>query len=454
VPAIAAALIALLAPGAALADDASRYDDTVITITYTGSLKSVRNNTSTQPLVTQIDWDLTWTGTVHDLEHKAQFFTVRKLSGASAATVPGNAAQSCSATLSQRAGAKIPVTGGREPAGTLLTVHAFPPITAVELQSDDTSPGRLCDAYPGIYGSSPKLEPSVELRLGSGIPSVKKPFDATYNGPAGSGNESDTLKSTLELRIGRVAGGGSGGGRSTPEAVRRVAKKGILWDLPIAGYTCFVAGTGVVVLGATGQTIVGGTLTAVASPVCARLIEAIKRFARTYDDPPVAGFDRIARVRRRPPPKLDLPRCDSGAAPARATCRRLTRTARAYVAAVQRVAEVATTLATTVGRESAARKARHLAAAKRQARRALDLVPTLRAEARAQAKAGTAFAGALRAAGAAGEMTAEQDAAGNEAALKRLAAAGVARTKITAVAGAALTPAPLDVLATLGRKLT
>jgi hypothetical protein len=452
--AIVAALVALLVPSAALAD---RYDDTVVTITYTGSLKTVRNNSATQPLVTQVDWDLTWTGTVHDLEHKAQSFTVRKLSGATAATVPGNAALSCSAKLSRRTGAKIPVSGGRAPASTLLTAHAFAPSTAEELQNDDVSPGHLCDTYPTVYGSSPNLQPSVELRLDGGIPSVRKPFNASYNGPAGSGTETDTLTSTLELRIGRVAGGpGKQSGPSTPEAVRRVARKGILWDLPVAGYSCFVAGTGVVVLGTSGPAIgvlVGGTLTGVAGPVCARLIQAIKRFARTYDDPPVGHFDRIARVRRSSPPKLDLPRCDSGTAQARATCTRLTRTARDYVAAVQRVTDVASTLAITVGRESAARKAGHATSAKRQAHRALALVPTLRAAARAQSRAGAAFATALRAAGASGQMTAEQDAAGNEAALRRLVRAGVARNEIVAVAGAALTPAPLDVLATLGRKL-
>jgi hypothetical protein len=51
---IAAALAALLAPGVAAADDSSRHDDTVITITYTGTLKTVRDNTITEPLVTQI----------------------------------------------------------------------------------------------------------------------------------------------------------------------------------------------------------------------------------------------------------------------------------------------------------------------------------------------------------------------------------------------------------------
>jgi hypothetical protein len=443
----AAVLVALLAPSAALAD---RYDDTVITITYKGTLKTVRNNQITQPLVTQLDWDLTWTGKVYDLEHSAQSFTVRKLSGATAATVPGNAAQSCSASIAQRAGRKIPVAGGREPGGTLLTAHGFPPITAEELQSDDVSPGRICNTFPSIYGSSPALEPSVALRLGSGIAVVKRSFDASYNGPAGSGNEVDTLKSTLELRVGRATGAGTPTGRSTPDAVRRVARKAILWDLPMAGYSCFVAGTGVVVFGTSGPAIgllIGPTLTSVAAPVCARMIQAIKRFALTYDDPPVAGFDRIARVKRSPPPKLRLPACTD------AICDRVTTTARAYVAAVQHVTDVASTLATTVGRESAARKAGHRAAASRQARRALKLVPTLRKAARAQATAGAAFAAALRAAGATGAMTADQRATGNEAVLTGLVKAGVKRGEIAAIAGAALTPAPLDPLAALGSKL-
>jgi hypothetical protein len=451
---VAVLLIALLVPGVAAAD---RYDDNVIAITYTGTLETVRNNTITQPLVTQIDWDLTWTGTVHDLEHEAQYFTVRKLSGATAATVPGNAALSCSATLSQRVGARIPVSGGRAPASTLLTAEAAAPSTAVELQNDDASPDHLCDIYPGIHGSSPNLQPKVALRLGSGTAQVRKTFTAAYDGAAGSGTESDKLTSALELRLGRATSAPPGRtGPSTPEAVRRVARKAILWDLPVAGYSCFVAGTGVVVLGTGAPALgllVGPTLTGVAAPVCARMIRAIKRFARTYDDPPVAHFDRIARVRRIPPPKLHLPGCAGVATGDRATCRRLGSAAQAYVAAVQRVTDVATTIATTVGRESAARKAGHRAAARRQARRAVALVRTLRAAARAQAKAGASFAAALRAAGATGAMTAEQRAAGNEAVLQRLVAAGVPRGEIVAVAGTALAPAPLDVLAALGRKL-
>jgi hypothetical protein len=260
-----------------------------------------------------------------------------------------------------------------------------------------------------------------------------------------------------ELRIGRAPGGApASSGRSTPEAVRRVARKAILWDLPVAGYSCFVAGTGVVVLGGGGPALgplVGPTLIGVAGPVCAQLIKAIKRFARTYDDPPASHFDRIARVKRRPPPKLHVPGC-AGLSPGdRATCDRLASTARSYAAAVQRVTDVASTLATTVGRESAARKAGHKAAARRQARRALALVPALRAAARAQSKAGASLASALRAAGAGGSMSAEQRAAGNEAVLRRLVAAGVPRGTIVAVAGTALSPAPLDVLAALGRTL-
>jgi hypothetical protein len=69
------------------------------------------------------------------------------------------------------------------------------------------------------------------------------------------------------------------------------------------------------------------------------------------------------------------------------------------------------------------------------------------------ARAGASFAAALRAAGATGAMTAEQRAAGNEAVLQRLVAAGVPRAQIVSVAGTALAPAPLDVLAALGRKL-
>jgi hypothetical protein len=398
-----------------------------------------------------------WTGTVYSLEHVPQYFTVRKLRGATAATVPSNAALSCSATITQRTGVRVPVSGGRAPASRLLTVEANAPSNGAQLQNDDMSPGRLCDTYPGLYGGAPNLSPRVSLTLGSRTTSVSRQFDATYDGPAGPASEADTLTSTFRLNLGNASGGSLPSGPSTPDAVRRVAKKGIQWTAPIAAYSCFVAGTGIVVLSTSGPAlgaVVGPTMTAVAAPVCARLIQAIKRFARTYDDPPLPHFDRIARVPRTAPPKLALPSCAHGAAKTRSACGRLTRAARRFVAAVQRMTDVASALATTVGRESAARKAGHAAAARRQARRALALVPTLRAAARAQSEAGTAFAAALRAAGATGQMTPEQHATANDAVLLRFTSAGLLTADITAVVAPALRPGPLDVLATLGRKLS
>jgi hypothetical protein len=457
-PAVVAAVAALLAPGVAAGQDSSRYDDTVITITYTGTMKSVRNNPITQPLVTQVVWDLAWTGTVYNLEHVPQYFTVRKLTGATAATVPNHPELSCSATIAQRAGVGIGVSGGRARAGTLLTVRGNAPTSGEQLQNDDVSPGRLCDTYPGMHGGAPNMSPRVSLRLGRGLSSVSREFDAGFDGEVGPGSEADKLTSTLALQIGTVAGGGAPpGARSTPEAVRRVAKGAIVWDLPAAAYSCFVAGTGVDVL-ATGDpalgAVVGPTMSAVAGPVCARLIRAIKRFARTYDDPPLAHWHRIARVRRSLPPKLKLPRCARVAAQARSVCVRLTRAARGYVAAVRRVTDVASTLAITVGRESAAQRAGDTAARRRQARRAFGLVGPLRAVARAQAQAGARLAAALRAAGASGQLTVEQDAAANEMVLGRLTAAGVLRADITSAAGAALTPGPMDILSTLARGLS
>jgi hypothetical protein len=456
-PVAVAALLALALSDVASAEEGSRYDDTVITITYTGTLKSVRNGPATQPLVTQVDWILVWTGTVYSLEHVPQYFTVRKLSGATAATVPANAALNCSATITQRVGVGVPVSGGRAPASKLLTVEANAPSNGAQLQNDDMSPGRLCDTYPGLYGGAPNLSPHVSLRLGSGTTSVARQFDATYDGPSGPGTETDTLSSTLKLNLGNASGGALPSGPSTPDAVRRTARRAIAWAAPTAAYSCFVADTGVVVLATTGPAlgvVVGSTMTAVAAPVCARLIQALKRLALTYNDPPVGRFNRIARVPATAPPKLKLPSCARGAAQVRAACKRLTRAVRRYVAAVQGVTDVASTLATTVGRESAARRAGHTAAARRQARRALSLVPTLRAAARAQSRTGTAFAAALRAAGASGQMTPEQRAAGNDAVLRRFLAAGVLSPDITSVVAPALTPGPLDVLATLGRKLT
>jgi hypothetical protein len=150
-------------------------------------------------------------------------------------------------------------------------------------------------------------------------------------------------------------------------------------------------------------------------------------------------------------PSLGLPSCSRLRGKDRATCRRLEALAKRYAAAVERVKAVATALATTANRLSSANAAGNAKAAKKQAKQAAILIRRLKSAVRARGHARAKLAALLRAAGIDGTLAASQTSAAVDAVLARLASQGVPADTARRLLGSAATPAPVDVLATLGQ---
>ncbi|GEM_PF-1986659 len=219
-------------------------------------------------------------------------------------------------------------------------------------------------------------------------------------------------------------------------------------------YPCLVAASGTVVIGVGGIAvggIVGTVLLGVGTPLCAVHIAALQDLQKVYNDPPDPAFQRPVHVRPIAVPSLELPSCSGLRGKDRATCRRLEALAKRYAAAVERVKAVATALATTADRLSSANAAGNAKAAKKQAKQAALLIRRLKSAVRARGHAGAKLAALLRAAGIDGTLTASQTSAAVDAVLARLASQGIPVDTARRLLGSATTPAPVDVLATLGQ---
>jgi hypothetical protein len=200
---------------------------------------------------------------------------------------------------------------------------------------------------------------------------------------------------------------------NTPEAVRDAALQGLRLTLSQAIYPCLTASTGAIVFGALGLAIgpiVGSTMVTVAAPACAQLIARLHSLVRVYDDPPVPRYRTVARVGRTRPPSLHFARCPRSPVSTARFCQHLHAVALAWLAALDHTTAVDATLATTVGRESAAAHAHNKTALARQRRAALALLPKLRAALRSETSAGQALARRLRSVHAHADIASSQTA--------------------------------------------
>jgi hypothetical protein len=170
-----------------------------------------------------------------------------------------------------------------------------------------------------------------------------------------------------------------------------------------------------------------------------------------YDDPPDPTYHRLARVVPTARASLDLPSCASLATKERRACGRLERFATRYVAAVQRVTNVATALATTGNRYAAAAAAGNAQAKRKQARHAAKLSRRLDATRRARSRAGAKLVRALRSLDVSGALTDAQATQAVGLILDDLAAQGVATDRTLTIVGSAATPGAIDVLSVLAK---
>ncbi len=239
---------------------------------------------------------------------------------------------------------------------------------------------------------------------------------------------------------------------TTPTKVRTLAARLMKRTVTDALYPCLTAGTGAAVFTAAGIAlgpIVGGTMVAVAGPICAQLIRDLKELELVVNDPPVPGYTRVAAVPKVPTPPIAFVACTQYPAAGRKLCARLQAAAQAWTDATRRRTAVLTTLATTIGRESAAAKAGNTAALRKQQKAALALVPVTEAAERDRVAAARSLASILRSASAQGKLSAAQSERAISVVRARLGRAGVSRAGIARIVRT-FKPGPHDALAQLG----
>lgn len=328
------------------------------------------------------------------------------------------------------------------------------------LISDTASDGTPFPTFPG--NGDPKTDAfhdgfdlGANLKLSALPKTLRHDSDQTATSSAYGGTETATrsIHATLEIGGGEAPGNKPGKKKhTTPERIRREVLKDVRDEVVQALYPCLTAGTGVALFASPNPlfaVVIGGTMTAIAGPLCAIEIQIIKQLSLAYYDPPVPRYTVVAPIRRGADPHVSLPACAQPEPPSRAYCTRLHAAAVAWVRSFGRVRDVATTLAITIGRESAAAKAGNKSALRRQQRAGLALVPKLRSATATQRRDAARLAAALKDGEAAGNLSSEQSAQAITTLLARLSTRGVSSTKMRSAAQSALTPRARDLIAVL-----
>lgn len=242
--------------------------------------------------------------------------------------------------------------------------------------------------------------------------------------------------------------------RKTPDEIRVAVLADMKAEIAKMAYPCLTLGVAAAtfaILGPAGP-IIGGTMAAFAAPWCLTSLKIVQDLNLTYNDPPVDNFSVVAVVPKNAAPPVTLPACPASPAVTATRCTALQAAVLDYLEKLQGVADVASTFATTIGRESAAGGAGDANAVALQQQAGLALVPQLAAVDAARAAAGARLAAALRAFGAKGRLTKAQVTVAYAAIMKRLVDASVSEAEIRATIGAALKPTPIDVLTVVARR--
>jgi|SRR5579875_3055957 len=192
----------------------------------------------------------------------------------------------------------------------------------------------------------------------------------------------------------------------------------------------------------TAAVIIGAT----AGVRCAALINRAYQDAQIVNDPPRAGLMRLAR----PGPLgrvASLPSCSRVPAAARAFCGELRPLASRYIVAIQRAASIDAAIRVTVDRESAAAKAGNAAAQRRQDAHGAVLEARLAAATALERRLGSQIARLIGSRHVTGELSAQQDAEGIAYIERTLERRGLSSTTLQQLAGSALKPHAVKILA-------
>jgi hypothetical protein len=315
--------------------------------------------------------------------------------------------------------------------------------------------GEIPPAVLAVYAEAEIA--TLDARLGG--PTVSRRFDA--EGTTSDGTSTSSLHATMTLSN-FAHKPPSDGARAPPKTLtpaRRQAKLAALDALrdtmQRALYPCGVGsgvGTALIAAGPVGI-VVGGTMTALGTPLCLAYLKTIRDEADTVADPPVPRYRTAARIQPVRGGALKLPDCPTahGADSPGAVCRRLAPAARKLLATTRATGAAAAALDITIGRETAALAAHDSRAIALQERTLASLGRSFAARRRAERTAARHIAGILRASG----LNVTLDATAAEAALRRLrsrlAAAGLPAAKLQTALGGPPQATASDLLSALER---
>jgi hypothetical protein len=227
--------------------------------------------------------------------------------------------------------------------------------------------------------------------------------------------------------------------------MRDAVPAAIPYCVPVAeGFMSVLAGTALPMAGLA-LTVAGGLTAAVTGPFCAMSVTRIVIDYRIYKDPPLAGMMIIARPA--PVAPVNLPSCTHWPKAA-AFCLSLRGALTAFATATEQIVSVDTALATTMGRDTAARAQHNATAQKLQDGALQSLGRRLATAVSAQQRTGAQVAALLRANHLQWVIPQAQTQKGIDAIFARSAALGVTRAQIERASGNVIA-LPLDALAML-----
>jgi hypothetical protein len=311
---------------------------------------------------------------------------------------------------------------------------------------------QLPDAVAAIFGDAEVA--NVNAKLGG--PTATRRFDG--DGVTPDGRNAASLHATLTLSNSAHKPPGAGG--TPPQSftpARKQAKLNALDalkdTLQRALYPCGVGagvGTALIAAGPVGLAI-GGTMSAVGTPLCLAYLKTIKDEADTVADPPKPGYRTAAKIQAVRAPAAKLPACPAsqGAGSPGAVCAQLQPAGQTLLRATRATQAAATAIDTTISRQTAALKAGDRKATALQDRTLTTLGRSFAARRRAEDAAAKSVAQILRGAGLNVTLDPTTAAAALNTLQSRLIAARLPAAKLTTALGAAPQVTAFDLLTSL-----
>ncbi len=443
-----------------------------VTVRYTGTWDHLRifepENPAAQQNTVHLAWDerqvfhLTGQNTVKPEPPQVS------ISGRFRSTyAPPNSNLDCSFAIVPRPGAPSPILfhwlGGPKAGATAM----IPFNGNYAMDSGSTSPRCGIDpngSFDNWVGLPDKVltvlaqAQAADLSGTLGGPTVSQSYDAEGTGTNGQ----DTASLHATMTVANSARKPTNTASSPPNSRTPARAKAKIAALEAfketfqrALYPCGVGagvGTALIAAGPVGLAV-GGTMSALGTPLCLAYLQTLKQEADTVADPPKPSYRsaaRIAPVRAAP---LKLPACPaaSGAGSPGAVCRAIGPSARTLLMRVRETGAAARAIDTTISRETAALRAGNKQGIALQDRTLSSLAPKFAARRRAESKAARALAAVLRSAGLNVSLDATSGPAALAALQARLAARGLTAGKITTVLSGPPSVTAGDLVTAFGR---